>query len=66
MLTLTPEELRDITGKRRSDAQERVLGCLGVYYRRRPDGTLAVLRSAAEAALGGGGRVVAREPQLQP
>lgn len=66
MLTLSPAELREITGKRRSDAQARVLEHMGVHYSTRPDGTLAVLRVVAEMALGGTGRIERSEPQLQP
>jgi len=66
MLTLSPAELRAITGKRRSDAQARVLEHMGVRYSTRPDGTLAVLRVVAEMALGGTGRIERPEPQLMP
>ena len=44
MLTLTPDELRQLTAKRRSDAQRRVLDAMGIRYMVRPDGSLAVLR----------------------
>lgn len=67
-LFLTAVELRELTGKRRSDAQARVMEHLGIPFGERPDGTLAVLRSVAERALGGDGRMAhePREPELQP
>ncbi len=66
MLTLTPDELRALTGHRRSDAQARALSFMRIPYTLRPNGTVAVLRSVAERALGGAGTVTARAPQLQP
>lgn len=66
MLTLTPAELREFTGKRRSDAQARVLDHLRLPYSARPDGTLIVLRAVAELKLGGAVTMPRREPQLQP
>jgi len=66
MINLSPAELRDYTGRRRSDAQARVLEHMGIPFTRRPDGTLVVLRSVAEA-MGGGARTMTRpEPQIQP
>ena len=52
-MLLTPEELEEITGKKRRGAQKNVLHALGVKYKERPDGTLAVLKSHAEHVLGG-------------
>lgn len=66
-LTLDDDELREVTGKRRAPAQRRALDHMGIPYRQRPDGSLAVLRAAAELALGGPGSIsVAPEPELQP
>ena len=66
MINLSPTELREYTGRRQNNAQARVLEHMGVPFTRRPDGTLVVLRSVAEA-MGGGARTMARpEPQLQP
>jgi hypothetical protein len=48
---LTAEEIAALTGKQRQSAQRRVLAALGVPYKVRPDGTIVVSRSAAEAAL---------------
>lgn len=66
MLTLSAPELRELTGKRRSDAQARVLEHMGIAYSRRPDGSLAVLRAVAERLLGGDGTIKRHEPELQP
>lgn len=65
MLTLSPDELRDLTGKRRADAQARVLDFMGIPYKTRPNGSLAVLRVHVEV-----GATIALsakpEPELQP
>jgi hypothetical protein len=67
-LTLDDDELREVTGKRRAPAQRRALDHLGIPYRQRPDGTLVVLRAAAEAVLAGPAAIATTslEPQLQP
>lgn len=62
---LSPSELRELTGRRRSDAQARALDHMGIPYQVRPDGTLAVLRIVAERALGGTGTMT-HHPELQP
>lgn len=43
-LTLSPEELLELTGKVRPHAQARVLDALGIAFQTRPDGTLVVYR----------------------
>lgn len=43
-LLLTPDELRELTGHRRADAQARELEFLGIPFRTRRDGSLVVLR----------------------
>lgn len=52
MLTLTTDEIAEITGRRRSAAQRQALTSMGIAYRIRPDGTPAVLRAVAEVAMG--------------
>lgn len=66
-LTLTANQLYRLTGKRRSDAQRRVLDYLGIEYKPRPDGTLAVLHSEVEKQLssGEGKRHQTREPKWE-
>lgn len=62
-LALSPDELRELTARRRSDAQARVLDFMGIPYRARPDGTLAVLRIHVEV---GATMQLSPEPELQP
>lgn len=44
MTFLIQQELVGLTGKVRPTAQARALDYMGVYYRKRPDGSLVVLR----------------------
>jgi hypothetical protein len=65
-ITLTPEELRSVTGRRRKDAQRRALDAMGVRYAVRPDKSLAVLRSHVEQVLGAlPATMRVREPELR-
>ena len=50
---LTPEELRELTGRKRPSAQVRALRTMGIEHRVRPDGSLAVSRSHVEGLLSG-------------
>lgn len=52
MLTLTAEEVSEVTQKVRSRSQCEVLRKMGVPFVIRPDGSPVVLRAAMEAALG--------------
>jgi hypothetical protein len=61
-LTLTPDELRDLTGRKRSDAQQVQLRAMGIPFYVRADGRLAVLRVSVE----GRATIQAREPALRP
>lgn len=64
MLTLTPDELRELTGRKRNDAQRAELRAMGIPYRVRTDGTVVVLRIDVE-----GRRATIspqREPELRP
>lgn len=68
-LTLAPDELQALTGRRRVDAQRRELDAMRIPYLVRTDHSLAVSRSAVEAALGGApapGTMRSAEPELQP
>ena len=51
-MILTPEELAELTGRCRSDAQVRVLRFMGIEHRIRPDGKVVALRSHVDAVLG--------------
>lgn len=52
--TLSPVELCELTGKLRASAQARELDAMGVPYRLRRDGSVAVLRVHAEHMPGAG------------
>lgn len=43
-LFLTEDEVRDLSGKIKRDAQVRALRAMGVEHRVRPDGSVAILR----------------------
>lgn len=52
MVFLTPEELAELTGRRRSDAQAAALRSMGIEHLRRPDGRIVVSRAHVDAMLG--------------
>lgn len=60
VVILSPEEIREITGKVRPSAQARALAAMGIESKSRPDNTLVVLRAHAEQVLSG-----MREPARQ-
>jgi hypothetical protein len=67
VIVLSDQELIELTNKERPSAQARVLDFMGIRYRPRPDGSLAVLRIHVEMV--DGRSVNARlpaEPVLQP
>lgn len=69
MLILTPDELAELTGHKRADAQARELDHLGIPHSERRDGSIVVLRSVVEHLLGAemARATIARpEPQLMP
>jgi hypothetical protein len=49
---LRQEEVMDLTNQQRPAAQVRALRAMGIEYRIRPDGTVAVLRTHVEHLLG--------------
>ena len=51
---LTDEELLELTARQRCNAQARALAAMGINYKPRPDGSLAVLKSHVEEVLGRG------------
>lgn len=61
-LILSRAEVSELTGKRRTDAQRRVLKAMGLFFRVRPDGSVVVLRSDVE---NGGATIQAREPKMR-
>ncbi|CAB3901274.1 DUF4224 domain-containing protein [Achromobacter animicus] len=46
MLTLTDDEIEQVTRKKRRQAQAKVLTSLGIRFQVRPDGTLLVFRAS--------------------
>lgn len=52
-LTLSREEIQDMTGRAQRETQRKSLDTMGVPYRVNMDGWPVVLRSAAIKALGG-------------
>lgn len=61
-MILTPDQLSQLTGRRRCDAQRRQLDFLGIPYRLRMDGSLVVLLSDVERR----DTMRVREPELMP
>jgi len=47
-MILTPPELEQLTGRKRTDAQARELRHMGIPFRCRSDGTIVVLRIHVE------------------
>ena len=60
-MILTPEQLRELTGKERYSAQRRALDHMRIPYRVRPDGSLVVLLADVAAT-----STMPPEPELQP
>ena len=65
-LTLTPDELGELTGRTRKPAQARALRSLGIEFRVRPDASIVVLRSHAESVLSGASTKPAAAARRQP
>lgn len=49
---LDVDEIAQLTGRTRSDAQVRALRFMGIEHRVRPDGSVAVLRSHVQQVFG--------------
>lgn len=63
---LTKEELKELTGRERRDAQVRALRFMGIEHRLRPDASVAVLRSHVEEVLSGNANSKTREKRHEP
>jgi hypothetical protein len=48
-MILTPQEIQELTQRNRPGWQARVLEFLGIPFKRRPDGSLVVLRAHVES-----------------
>ena len=64
-MTLEPADIERITRRKRHAAQCRVLDALGIAYRKRPDGSPAVLREAVGATLGAVPLTQTTRPQVK-
>lgn len=68
-LTLSPEELQELTGRTRAGAQRRALEQMGLAFFTDADGRPRVLRALVErlgGMPGGSAMLTAREPQIRP
>lgn len=52
-LFLTPEEIQELTGKEKRNAQIRALNKMGIIHKVRADGSPVVLESHVNKVLGG-------------
>jgi len=50
---LTPEELYELTHRKQKTSQRTALNQMGIEYKVRPDGSIAVLKSHIEKVMGG-------------
>ncbi len=62
---LAKEELQELTGRTRRDAQVAALRSMGIEHRIRPDGSPAVLRAHVEQTLGAAG-YTAKSTDVEP
>lgn len=62
-MILTADEIRVLTGNRRPTYQARTLDFMRIPYRRRPDGSLVVLRAHVEAPAPAA--TIRQEPRLR-
>lgn len=61
-IACTPEELVEITNKRRPSAQIRALRKMGIEHRPRPDGTVFVHRKHVDHLLGAPNALSDKDP----
>jgi len=61
---LSAQELIELTSRRRPRWQAKQLSHMGIPYRERTDGTLAVLRIHAETVEAQSGATLSKEPRL--
>lgn len=53
MNLLTPTQLYDLTHRKKKTAQRAALNQMGIEYKSRPDGSLAVLEDHVQKVMGG-------------
>lgn len=65
-LCLSPDEIKEVTGKTKYSAQQRVLRALGIESKLRPDGSVLVDRVHYEEAVRGVSKARKVEEKTQP
>lgn len=65
-MLLTEQELVELTNRKRRDSQGKSLSYMGITYRVRPDGSLAVLRDHVTEMLGGKILVISEKKRTEP
>jgi hypothetical protein len=65
-MLLTTEEIEQLTNRKRHPSQSQALRYMGIEHRRRPDGTIAVLREHVEQVLGLEDRKTNESEQTEP
>jgi hypothetical protein len=63
---LDSSEVKELTCRVQHASQAKVLRSMGIEHRARPDGTIAVLRSHVEQALGGAPAASRRKAPAEP
>lgn len=63
---LDAEEIRELTCRVQRAAQAKVLLGMGIEHRKRPDGTLAVMRAHVEKSFGVAPAVGRKAPPKEP
>lgn len=64
-MCLEKAEIISLTGRTRKSKQIETLNSMGIAYKLRPNGSIAILRSVAEKELGGKADVV-RQKEYEP
>lgn len=63
---LTDDELHELTGRQRRDAQVKVLRFMGIDHKVRPDGSVVVLKAHVDKALGGTADKIPKVKRVEP
>lgn len=63
---LNDEQLHELTGRQRRDAQVKVLRFMGIEHRVRPDGSVAVLQAHVDKTFGGVADKVSKVKRVEP
>lgn len=63
---LTADEVHDLTDRIQRTAQKKVLRSMGVEFRERPDGSVAILRAHVEKLFGHAADAKPKAKEFQP